>query len=166
MPVHRAVSSNGRHDFLSPFSCSLGESENLVNHHWKSGALSGTSAIPLGSALCYKPNKWVELLPNIERFVQIPGRKVSKMLTSLRSICGKNKGQGGKASLSKLASHFSAKACQNCSREGKKKEEQVHIYIFKVASNQDNTNYLTTVKKPAAKPHWLFNRVSKCWAQP
>lgn len=35
----------------------------------------------------------------------------------------------------------------------KKKEKQVHIYIFKVASNQDNTNYLTTAKKPAAKPH-------------
>lgn len=38
-------------------------------------------------------------------------------------------------------------------QEKEKKEKQVHIYIFKVASNQDNTNYLTTVKKPAAKPH-------------
>lgn len=46
--------------------------------------------------------------------------------------------------------------CQGLSkllkRKGKK-EKQVHIYIFQVASNQDNTNYLTTVKKPAAKPH-------------
>lgn len=37
-------------------------------------------------------------------------------------------------------------------QEKEKKEKQVHIYIFQVASNQDNTNYLTTVKKPAAKP--------------
>lgn len=61
--------------------------------------------------------------------------------------------KGKSTSLQKLVRHFSAKGLSKLLKKKKKKEKQVYIYIFKVASNLDNTNYLTTVKKPAAKPH-------------
>lgn len=149
------------------FACSSGGSENLVTNPYKNGAhfWKTTEALRLSLVSIPQTKEVSWILSNMECFIWISKRKVFKILKSLSNIWGKPEWQGEKASLEKLVSHFSAKGLSKLLRR-KKKEKQVHIYIFKVASNQDNTNYLTTVKKPAAKPHWLFNRVSKCWTQP